>query len=218
MGHENPARPYEFERVFALSAADATRNPQDLALHLMSLEAELEEYRRDTEPALQQARADGFAAGLAQARTETAAALLTAESRLASAIAALEAGFCATETRMAATAAAVCLAAAEMLAARAIAEVPTAAIDAAIARVLAQTGFRERLHVRVHPTLAVSVRALVDGRQSTEQRPLQIAVHEDDSVAVGDVHILWDEGGLSLDAAARNAAVRDALGIAAVID
>jgi flagellar assembly protein FliH len=181
---------------------------------LLALQAELATQRRDSELALTQARADGFAAGLAQARIETAAVLVQTETALVAAIAGLETEFCATEARIAAVAADVSLAAAQLLAARAIDADPTLAIDAALARVLAQTGFREMLHLHVHPSLADALRALVAGRQSAEQRPLTITIHADAAVPVGDARILWDQGGLSLDAAARRAAVRDALGIA----
>jgi flagellar assembly protein FliH len=214
MGYEPPTRAYAFERIFALSDSDASRSPQDAGLHLLALQAELAELRRGAEPALAQARADGFAAGLAQAQTETAAALVQTETTLAAAIAGLETEFCVTEARIAAVAADVCLAAAELLAASAVAADPLVAIDAALARVLAQTGFREQLHLRVHPSLADPVAALVASRQSAEQRPLMITVHADPGVAVGDAQILWDQGGLGLDAGARRAAVRDALGIA----
>jgi flagellar assembly protein FliH len=169
--------------------------------------------RRDGEAALARARADGFELGLAHAQTETAAALLTAEMALHVAIGQLETSFCATEARLAATAGKVCLAAAEVLAARAVDTYPVAAIDAALGRVLVQTGFRELLHLRVHPDIAAPLQALIARRQSAEQRPLAITVHEDPAVAVGDTHIVWDHGGLSLDAAVRHAAVRDALGL-----
>lgn len=214
MGHENPTRAYAFERIFALSDSDASRSPQDIGLHLLALQAELAELRRDAEPALALARADGFAAGLAQARTETATALVQTETVLAAAIAGLETEFCLTEARIAAVAADVCLSAAELLAARAIEADPTLAIDAALGRVLSQTGFRERLHLRVHPSLAEAVETLIARRQSAEQRPLTITIHADPAVAVGDAQILWDQGGLSLDADARRVAVRDSLGLA----
>jgi flagellar assembly protein FliH len=65
--------------------------------------------------------------------------------------------------------------------------------------------------MRVHPSLAEAVGTLIASRQSAEQRPLTITIHADPAVAVGDALILWDQGGLALDADARRAAVRDAL-------
>lgn len=214
MGFDHSSRPYAFERVFALSASDPGRTSQDLGLHVLALQAELAELRRDADAALERARDDGFASGLAQARVETSNALLKAETSLCEALAALEVEFCNTEARIAALAADVSLVAAELLAARAIDQDPAAPIDAAIGRVLAQTGFRESLHLRVHPSLSAALRTLIDSRQSAEQRPLTITVHEDPNIVIGDAHITWDEGGLSLDTAARRAAVRDAMGLA----
>lgn len=215
MGVDSPARPYAFDRIFAQSTIDATRTPHDLALQLHAIKAEMDQQRSDAAAELVRARADGFAAGVAQARAETAAALLSSQLALTRGIAELEAGFVATETRIAAVATEVAMAAAELLAAQAIADTPGVAIDAAVARVLAQTGFRETLHVHLHPAAAETVGMLLAARESAEQRPLTITVHEDPALAVGDAHILWDQGGLSLNAAARKAALRAALGISA---
>lgn len=213
MGIDSPARPYAFDRIFAQSAIDATRNPHDLALQLHAMKAEMDQQRCDADAELIRARADGFASGLAQARGDAAAALLSSQSALVRGIAELEASFVATEARIAGVAAEVVMVAAELLAAQAIADTPGMAIDAAVARVLAQTGFRETLHLHIHPAGAETVRALLAARESAEQRPLTITVHENPTLAVNDAHILWDQGGLSLDAAARKAALRAALGI-----
>jgi flagellar assembly protein FliH len=214
MGHESPVRPYAFERIFALSAVDAERNPQDQALQLLALQAELDRLHIDHASELVRAREDGFAAGLAQARTDTAAALVAAETALVAGIDQLECSFTETEARMARLAADVARAAADLLAARAIGDDPNLAIDAAIARVLSQTNFRETLHVHVHPSIVAPLRDLVGARQTAEQRPLDITIHDDVTIPVGDAHIVWDQGGLSLDAEARTVAVREALGIA----
>lgn len=217
MGIDSPVRPYAFERIFALSADDAERSPQDNALQILALKAELARHQNEAAAALAQARAEGFAAGLSHARGETAAALLMAEQSLVAGLAKLEAGFIATETRVAAAATEVAIAAGEMLAARVIVAEPCFAIDAAIGRVLTQIGFREALHVHVHPSLAEALQILIDNRGSLAQRPLSISLHAEPALPPGDAHILWDEGGLALDAAARHAAVREALGLADAI-
>jgi flagellar assembly protein FliH len=105
------------------------------------------------------------------------------------------------------------MAAADLLAARAIADDPALAVDAAVARVLSQAGFRTALHVHVHPQLVAPLRDLVAAREAAEQRQLAITIHDDASLVLGDARVLWDEGGLSLDAAARRRAVSEALGI-----
>lgn len=213
MGIETPIRPYAFERIFALSSTDAERSPQDQALRIVALQAEIAHHLETAGPALAKAHADGFAAGLALARGDTATAMLRAEAALVEGITRLETNFVATETRIAAAAAEVAMSAAEMLAARAIAADPCQAIDAAIGRVLGQIGFRETLHVHAHPGLVEPLQALFESRGSLAQRPLSIVLHADPAIPIGDAHILWDAGGLHLDAAARTAAVRDALGL-----
>jgi len=214
MSIENPVRPYAFERIFALSADDAERSPKDHALQILTLQAELARHREAADATLAQARADGFTAGLGQARSETVAALLMTEQSLIAGFAKLEAGFCAIETRVAKAAAEVALTAADLLAARALTADPCLAIDAAIGRVLTQIGFRETLHVHVHSSLAEPLQVLIENRGSLLQRPLSIVLHPEPTLPPGDAHILWDEGGLSLDAAARHSAVREALGLA----
>lgn len=218
MSIESPTRLYSFERVFALSAASAERSPQDNALQILALQAELANHQEEAGAALIQARADGFTAGLAHARSETAAALLMTEQSLIAGLAKLEASFCATEARIAAAAAEVAMAAADLLAARALAADPALAVDAAIGRVLTQIGFRETLHVHVHPSIAEALQELIENRGSLAQRPLSIILHAEPALPPGDAHILWDEGGLSLDAAVRCAAVREALGLADAVD
>lgn len=215
MGIDTPARPYAFDRIFAQSTIDSTRNSQDLALQLYAMKDEMEQQRQNFEQELVRARADGFAAGLAQARADAATALIASQVALTREIAQLERCFTETEARIAGVAAGVALAAAEVLAAQAISDAPGAGIDAAIGRVLAQTEFREALRLHLHPSTAEAVRALLARRESTEQRPLMITVHEDPALAAGDAHILWDHGGLSLEASARHDAVRAALGLSA---
>lgn len=216
MGIDHPTRPYAFDRIFAQSAIDATRNPQDLALQLHAMQAEMDRQRDGAQTELVRARADGFASGLAQARAETAAALLSAATAVADGLDRLEALFVEAEARIAGVAADVVLTAAELLAAQAVAQTPGRAIDAAIARVLTQTGFRETLHVHVHPDGAAGLRELLAERQGAEQRPLTVTIHDDPRLPPGDANILWDQGGLSLDSSARNSAVRNALGLGAV--
>jgi flagellar assembly protein FliH len=212
MGIES-TRPYAFERVFEFNTLDTERGPQDQALQILSLKAELAQHLANAERALAEARAQGFAAGLEQARRERDAALVKAETMLIDGIARLEDMFVATETRVAAAATEVAMVAAEAIAARAIAADPAQAIDEAIGRVLGQIGFRESLHIHAHPSLVEPLQALIDNRVIRTQRPLAIALHADPALPLGDAHILWDAGGLHLDVAARRAAVSELLGL-----
>jgi flagellar assembly protein FliH len=212
--HDVRARPYAFDRVFARTLADTQTHPQDLDLTVAALQAELLQAAEDQATIVGQARADGFAAGLAQARTECTQALLTTEAAIVAGLAQLAAQFAETEARMAAVASDVALAAGQVLAATCFTADPTGAIDKAIGRVLTQTGYREALHIHVAPPQFASVEALVAARAASEQRRLDATVHADATVPPGDVRIVWDRGGLSLDAEARLAAVQSALAAA----
>jgi flagellar assembly protein FliH len=211
--HDHHTRPYRFDRIFEANLTEAP-NRRDLDLQIMTLQSELAQVRADQDEAAALGRADGFAAGLAQARGETAESVRVAALALVTGLDGLAARFAETEARMAATAADVALVAAELIAADAVAPAPALAVDAAIGRVLAQIGYREGLQVHVHPLLMAPLAALIDERQAAGQRVLALTMHADATLALGDAHIMWDKGGLSLDRAARVAAVAVALGLA----
>lgn len=205
--------PFAFERVFALNNRQPDGDALDLHLQVLSLQAQAAASNAVLAADVQQARADGFAAGLAHARGETTAKTLAAAEGLSSRLDGLSERFAETEALMSTAATEVALAAAEVLAARAIAADPMVAIDAAIGRVLAQAGYRQALQAYVHPSLVASLETLVEGRQGVEQRSLTLTIRGDPEIKPGDVHIVWEQGGLSLDAAARNLAVRAELGL-----
>ena len=213
MHHDVRARPYAFDRVFARTLADIHTHPQDLHLQVAALQAELLQAAEDQVTETGQARVDGFAAGLAQARSECAQALLTTEAAIVKGLGLIAAQFAETEARMAAVASDVALAAGQVLAATCFKADPTGAIDKAIGRVLSQTGYREALHIHVAPAQFASVEALIAVRAASEQRRLDATVQADATVLPGDVRIVWDRGGLSLDAEARLAAVQSALAL-----
>lgn len=110
--------------------------------------------------------------------------------------------------RLAADATELALAAADHLAARALGIAPGAGIDQAIGRVLKQIGRGQDLQVRDHPDFVEEIERLIAARQDGERRQLNLHVAADDGLAEGDACIEWDQGGLTLDAAARYAAVR----------
>ena len=199
--------------MFARPSAEIPVDAKDLHLQISALQTDLAQAVDEQAEAVATARADGFAAGLAQARAEIAQALLTTETAIAKEVAGLNDRFLETERRMAIVATEVALAAGSVLAATALDADPTGAIDQAIGRVLAQTGYREALRVHVAPSLLPAVEALIASRASLEQRSFDATVHADPLLRPGDVNILWDRGGLALDADARMLAVRAALGL-----
>lgn len=201
--------PFAFDRIFT-TAKPVSR---DLSAELAVLNAEFEllKLRSDSEIAV--ARAEGFEAGLAQAREEIGAALLAATDALHASIETVEGAFEAIEERLSGVAAEVAMAAAEGLAGHALALDPTVAIDAAIGRVLTQVARGQELRVRVHPELAERMEAVIAERQSRDRRRLSLTVLPDPAQAIGDALITWDQGGLALDVGARRAAILAELGL-----
>jgi flagellar assembly protein FliH len=205
-------RPFAFDRIFAVAGppGPAVRT-EDLQLRIAALEAETQRMRDDQDAMLALARADGFEAGVIQARTEREAAYLAAVDALQASLEMMDSRFDGVMAQMQQDAAEVALSAAEVLAARALTEAPVAAIDEAIGRVLKQVARGQELLVRVHPALVGEVQHLVAERQAGDRRRLNLQVAGDVGLAQGDAHIEWDQGGLVLDASLRAEAIRSEL-------
>jgi len=200
-------QPFAFDRVFEMPAHGAEGSVADQLLELAALRENLEAVRSSQECALAAARARGFEAGLAQARQEQEAALLSAVDAVHGAIEALDGRLDDVTRRISGEAADVARVAAELIAARAIDFAPADAIDEGIGRVLAQVARGTELRVRVHPDLVEAVAARVDSRQQADRRTLNLVVVADTSLLPGDAVVDWDQGALALDAAARRRAV-----------
>lgn len=71
-------RPFTFDRVFPLAQANVPDNPVDMALKLAALSAELDVVRAGSAAAVAVARAEGYEAGINEARAERDTALLSA--------------------------------------------------------------------------------------------------------------------------------------------
>jgi len=205
-------KPFAFDRVFA---AAPPRRPNlsalDMELEVESLRAEIDTLRRDQAAELARARTDGFAAGLAQARSERETALLAAADALQATLEGAEDELAAARARLTRDATELALSAADLMAARALEHAPEQTIDEALDRVLDQVGRNPTLLVKVNPTIAEEMQNLVELRTSRERRHMTINVIADPAVPQGDALILWDEGGLALDAAARRSAVLEEL-------
>ncbi|GAA4217423.1 hypothetical protein GCM10022253_15960 [Sphingomonas endophytica] len=213
MTRPQPGRvePFGFDRVFhpgkaVPEPADAERSTQARALAEQLAQAE-----EAQASALAAAHAEGFRAGMDEGRREGAAALLSATDAIHAALDDLDVRFVAVaaqQTRMAAEAA---LAAAEVLAGHAVAAAPLRAIEEALTRALAQVSRGTHLAVYVHPALYPELVIALEARQQLDRRQLHVTPLADPSVAEGDARIVWDEGGLMVDAAARRAIVIDEL-------
>jgi len=201
------ARPFAFDRVFAIAEPDLSGSASELALRLAAAEAQIEALRADHVAMLAVARAEAFEAGLHEARQERDAALLSAADALQAGLEEIEERHGAVLDGLAQDAAEVALAAADLLAGHAVAVAPVQTIDHAIARVLAQIARGQEVVIRVNPDLVGDVEARIADRQSRDRRRLALVVVEDVTLPPGDAQITWDSGGVVLDAAARRAAV-----------
>jgi flagellar assembly protein FliH len=211
MGCQNVER-FAFDRIFSTPASEGATVPSgDMLLEISTLRAELALLRSDVDAQLALARAQGFEAGLAQARAERDVALLSAVDALHAGIESLDERFEDVSRRVTGEAAEIALAAADMIAGRAIDAAPAEAIDAAIGRALSQVARGTELEIRVHPDLIEAIEARIADRQSQDRRKLNLNVVGDVTVAIGDALIGWEQGGLALDATARRQAVLDEL-------
>ncbi|WP_242139753.1 FliH/SctL family protein [Sphingomonas sp. TREG-RG-20F-R18-01] len=204
------ARPFAFDRVFKTVPTHDTNPDRDatsLAIELELLQADMA--RRDDahRAELARARCDGFEAGLVHARADRETALLAAIDALNAGVEAMTDDLGETRAHLARDAAELARVAATQLAAHTLALAPTAPIDAAIGRALAQVSRGTELVVRVHPDLLSDVTDRITLRQAQDRRRLNLHVEADASLAPGDARIDWDEGGLYLDRAAREAVV-----------
>ena len=206
-------RPFAFDRRFsATPASHAQASRIELEMEVESFKAQLERMEKERQMVLAQARADGFEAGLAHARTERETALLAAVDALQAGVEQLAEEFESVATSVTRDAADVALAAADLLAGRAIEAAPAAAIDEALGRVLQQVGRGPRLLIRVNPGVVEEMERIVAERIANERRRMTLNVVGDPTLALGDAAIVWDEGGLSLDAVARRAMIEEELG------
>jgi flagellar assembly protein FliH len=201
-------KPFPFERVFMEPCARAPRNDAALEARIAALEADLERERTEHDAALAVARAEAHQQGLDQSRAERQAATLAAVDALQASIEAIEENFAQIEERLAREAGELALAAADLLAAKALEIDTTGAIDAAIGRALSQVRRGEPIQIRVHPDIAADVEQIVTDRQANDRRRLSLNVSADATLAPGDARLIWDQGGLQLDAEQRRQAVR----------
>jgi flagellar assembly protein FliH len=208
MDMSHSIRPFEFDRVLA----GPRRPAADSLLEAEALRFELGQLRASSEDALARARAEGFENGLKAAREEQEAALLAATDALHESLTAAEEQLAAAIERITRGAAEATLAAADLIAGRAVAAAPLQAINEALGRVLEQAGRNPSIIVKVHPELACGMDRIVKARTGAERRRMSLRVVGDHAIARGDALILWDEGRLELDLAARRSAVLEEVG------
>jgi flagellar assembly protein FliH len=202
--------PFGFDRVFQVSGnePETPDNAHELAEQLGEQQARFVALEEAHRAELARARADGFTAGLDQARHDREVAVLAAADAINAAIEQIDLRLDWVIETMTSDAAATALAAAEALAGHAVDHIPARAIDEALDRVLRQVARGTQLTVTVHPTLLDDVQRLVVERASQDRRKLSITALADDTTAPGDARIFWEEGGVMVSMAARRAAVQ----------
>jgi flagellar assembly protein FliH len=214
MASASNIKPFAFERIFAqpVPAGKAGKpEPHLLQSEVDSLRAQIERLELERETALAQARQDGYEAGLAFARCEREAAVLAAIDALQAGVEQIAEEVDAAVEKTIAEAAELALAAADLIAGRALAAAPIETIDAALGRALEQLGRNPKLQIRVHSSLVDEMERMIASRQAGDRRRMFLHVSGDDTLALGDALITWDGGGLRLSAEARRDAVREEL-------
>jgi flagellar assembly protein FliH len=210
--HFQTVERFAFDRIFSTPASESATIPSgDMLLEISALRAEIALLQADINTQVNLARAEGFESGLAQARAERDVALLSAVDALHAGIEALDERFEDVSKRVTGEAAEIALAAADMIAGRAIETAPAETIDAAIGRALSQVARGTELEIRVHPDLIEAIEARIAERQANDRRKLNLTVIGDVTIAIGDALIGWEQGGLALDASARRKAVMEEL-------
>ena len=214
MASASQIKPFAFERIFAQApAAGSGGKPDPLRLQAEAetLRAQVERLELERDMALADARKDGYEAGLAFARSEREAAMLAAIDALQAGVEQIAEEVDAAVAKTTAEAAELALAAAELIAGRALETAPAATIDAALSRVIEQLGRNPKLMIAVHPSLVEEMERLIALRQAGDRRRMFLHVAGDETLPLGDTLISWQEGGLRLDASSRRDAVREEL-------
>jgi flagellar assembly protein FliH len=207
-------KPFAFDRIFAQAPAGGPAGKPDplrLQAEVETLRAHLERVELERDMALADARKDGYEAGLEFARSEREAAVLAAIDALQAGVEQIAEEVEAAVARTTAEAAELALAAADLIAGRALETTPVATIDAALSRVLEQLGRNPKLLITVHTSLVEEMERLIAIRQSSDRRRMFLHVVGDETLPLGDTLISWQEGGLRLDADSRRDAVREEL-------
>lgn len=206
-------QPFGFDRVFDILEPVAA-DPEvpelptgDLRGRVEDLEARIARMQTAHRFELVRAREDGFEAGLTQARSERAEAMLAATDALHAGLDAVEKQVDAAVERLHGDAGAVALHAAELLAGHAMRTEPARAIDEALGRALHQIARATTLSIRVNPGMRYDIETLVEARVTRDGRGMTVVVVEDANIASGDARIEWSAGGLAVDAAARRTVV-----------
>jgi flagellar assembly protein FliH len=203
-------RPFSFETVFEAKPV-IPEYEIDEELSAAVLRSEIDAMRASRAEEIAAAYARGAEEAEARVRGERDEALLAAFDALHAAWEEFEHTRDAMIEELRHQATELSIAIGETLAARALEQAPGAAIDEAIGRVLALVARGQEVLISVHPDLIEDITARIAARQSLDRRKLNLGVEGDTALAIGDAHLRWDGGGLSLSAEARAQAIASEL-------
>jgi flagellar assembly protein FliH len=154
---------------------------------------------------------NGFAAGEAEARAETARRLATAFEQASETLKTMAGGLAGIEARLEAEAVDVAVAAARKLAPALIAREPFAEIAALVADCFRQIVAAPHLAVRVNENLYASAREQLDQLARQAGFEGRIVLLSEPDIAEGDCRIEWADGGLVRVRADTESAIAEAV-------
>jgi flagellar assembly protein FliH len=161
--------------------------------------------------AVARARAEGFAAGQAQARTAAEGEAARALAAIAEQLAGMAAARTETEARLRAETVQLATAIAGKLAAALLRREPAAEIEALILACLAEVRDEPRLVVRVAPAAVDMLRERIDGLAAGAGYAGKMVLLADDGLAAADCRIEWADGGAERNQAAIEARIEAAI-------
>jgi len=165
---------------------------------------EAERRRADAESV---AYRNGFAAGQAQAQSETSQATASALARIADGLTRIERALEGIETRLESEAVEVAVAVASKLAPELIAREPFAEISALATDCFQQLVKTPHIAVRIGADIHDMARSLLEEMARMRGFEGRLVVEADAALAPGDCRIEWSEGGVTRDRAATLAAI-----------
>lgn len=198
-------RPFHFGPRFDTASVDLSRDA--LLEQIAALEARLAERQAAHEDTLAATREAAYQRGRDDARAETATALQAAVEVLHAQLDTIGQRLDERVSALAQDAADLALAGADLLSGHVAIRWPTAAVEAALGRVLRDTERATELAIRVHPSLAPALDVWLAERPAALTRRRSIEIVPDEDLAPGDGVVDWGSGGLAVDATARRAAL-----------
>lgn len=152
-------------------------------------------------------RAEGLIEGEQSAIASSAKAIAAAAAALSDRVAAMAASVEDSKRAMLADAVDLAAAIARKLAGGALAQQPTAEIEALVADCLASLDGVPHLVIRCHPDLAEAVKVIATDRIRTSGFTGRLIVMGEPDLRLGDCRLEWVDGGLVRDTAALNAEI-----------